>query len=378
MHQVTEISVDGRDLYAAVDLANSVIPSRTPMESLKNLLIQVSDGFMTISAGDSATSVRATVSADSVRPADFAILAATFKQVLSDCDGKITIGITDRQANITTSNGKFNLPLSNLEGMVPAIGFDSLDYVTADLAKFRFALAGASRCVSEVKGGDVFSNVLIDPKVGHVAGADSRRIMLAFVPWEKTGDPYLPDSTNRGENQILLSVSACSVLQRLSGSSIDATFSANSATFRSGTVVVNCKLSVGRYPLLTKFTTPANGAMVSNCEVISGAFASIVNRVRVVTTEESRAVMLEFSPESITASTQSANLGEAESSVPIQLKGPAVSVYVDSRYLAEFLSRVDKAAAMRVGLKDFQSHVFMDVESLGLRYVAMPIVLEQK
>lgn len=376
MHQVTEIVVDGADLYSAVELANSVIPSRTPMESLKNILVQAADGFLTISAGDSETSVRAAVLADVTNAADFAVLGSTLKSVLSDSGGKVRISVTDRQATLHTDVGKFVLPLSNLEGLVPSIGFDSLDYLTADLSKLRLALAFASRCVSEVKGGNSLSNVLIDPANGRVAGCDARRLYLGFVPWDKVGDPAVPLFDNPSDNHILLSTQACAVLQRLQGSSVDAIFLSNTAVFRSGTVVVACKISVGRYPNLTRFVSPNPNSMPTQCEVMAGPLAATINRVRIVTTEESRRAIVEFSPEAITASSSSSDLGQAESSIPVQLRGPAVSFMLDPRYMAEFLGRVDKSAMIRVGLKDFESAMFMDVESQGCRYVTMPIVVE--
>lgn len=379
MHQVetkVEVTVDGKDLQSAVELANSVIPSRTPMESLKNILLQASDGFMTISAGDSETSVRSTIAAQSSQPIDFAVLGSTLKSILSDCDGDVRVVVTDHSATIYTPVGKFSLPLSSLEGMVPSVGFDSVDYLTTDLHKFRSALSVASRCVSEVKGGATLANIFIDPTNGHVAATDTRRLFVAFIPWEKSGDPHVPDPAKPEHNHVLLSVPACSVVQRLQGSSVDAVFSDNMVVFRAGTTVVSCKMSVGKFPKLSKFLSPPPGSMPSQCEVVAGPLAAVVNRVRVVTTEESRNCVLEFSPTAITAESSSSSLGNAESSMPISLRGPAVSLRLNPQYLLDFLSRVDKADEIRIGLKDFESALFMDVESQKWRYIMIPIVLE--
>jgi DNA polymerase III sliding clamp (beta) subunit (PCNA family) len=377
VHQVTLV-VDGEALVSAVELCNSVVPSRTPMESLKNILIQSSDGIMTLSAGDSETSVRAMIAESKEAHAEFAVLASTLKSVLSDCGGEVQIAITDRVATFRTALGTYKLPLAILDGMVPSVGFDSTDYVTADLARLRQALACASRCVSEVKGGAALSNVFIDPRPnkGHVAATDTRRILIADVLWEPTGNPSIPDPTVASESQVLLSVSACSVIQKLQGATVDAVFLPNMAIFRAGTVVVSCKLSVGRFPNIMRFLAPPPGSMSTQCNLVAGPLLNLVNRVRVVTTEESRKLIFEFGPESLTASSSSEHLGEAESSIPISLQGASVVFATNPVYMADFLSRVDKSASVRIGLKDHEHAMYMDVESLGWRYAVMPIVLE--
>lgn len=378
MHQVTEIEVDGQDLYAAVDLACAVVPARTPMESLKNLLIQASDGILTISAGDSETSLRASVSAEVTGKVDFAVLASTCKSILAGCSGSIRISVEERRVVVFSSNGRYVLPLAVTDGLVPAMSFNSVDYLTTDLPRFRAAIRMAVRCVSEVKDNGALVNVFVDPLNGRVSATDTRRILIAFVPWEKVGDPRVPDPVDAATNQVLLSTTCCSVLQRLSGSTIDAEFTDSVALFRVGAVVVNCKLSVGRFPNLKRFTEPASGSMSTNCEIPAGAVADAVSRVRIVVTAERSRAIFEFGQESLVVSSDMTHLGEAEASIPISLKGPSVTFAADPKYVHDYLSKLDKVSPVRFGMKDFESYVFMDCEQFGWRYVVMPIVLEEK
>lgn len=366
------IKVNRSDFVAAVEACASIVPTNTPMELLKSIVIRSEDGILTVQSTDNEIGVRVTLADAGNCACEAALPAQRLRQIVSSgSEDVVEIDVGERSATIKCG-GTFRLQSSQMDGWVDVLGFDSIDFWSTDLSKFRAAMGLAVKCVDPTNTKYAIGGVLVDIAGGEVVATDTRRIILASVPWRATGEPYAPSTPT--DPQVLIPAKASAVLSKLDGANVDIIVSGSNAIFRCGTTVVSVRLCVGRFPSTRQFKSVPTTTV---SEFLAGQMLSAVQRLQIVTSEESAGATFDFVHERIVAKSGSASIGDAECVVTATHAGPPVKFRTNPRFLADMLSRVDKTAVVKVSATDGDHVAMFDVDAAGWRYGVMPMVIEE-
>ena len=101
-----------------------------------------------------------------------------------------------------------------------------------------------------------------------------------------------------------------------------------------------------------------------------------VEQASIVTSEESRGVDFRFSGETLTLSSQAADVGESKVSMPIHYEGKEVEITFDPRYLTDALKTIDDDATVTAELIDHKNAAVFKTED-RYSYVVMPLTRDR-
>ncbi len=189
-------------------------------------------------------------------------------------------------------------------------------------------------------------------------------------------DRTIDDQAGAIKNSVIIPRKALAELKRLvdedDADELELCFDGNSGLVKKGGVMLVMRLIEGEFPnyrqVLPKETTHR---IVLPAEELSHS----IRRVALLSSERSRAIRLDLSPGSLTASSNNPDLGEAQEELDITYEGEPFSIGFNARYLLDALSVV-KSKEIELGLHDELSPVQIrptdDTDTLA---VVMPMRL---
>ena len=95
-----------------------------------------------------------------------------------------------------------------------------------------------------------------------------------------------------------------------------------------------------------------------------------------MTSDESRGVDFRFSGDTLTLSSQAADVGESKVTMPIHYEGKEVDITFDPRYLSDALKTVDDGTMITAELIDHKNAAVFKTED-QYTYVVMPLTRDR-
>lgn len=325
-------------LEQAVRTVGGVVPSRTPKDILKSILITVKDDIAEIFATDSENSIVAYVrGVNCIQPGQVLMPWQRFSDILSaSSDDAIQITEDDRSAQINCGRSKFRVQTSNpddfppVSSMCPEFGDN---YYTiegpifakhlrraapfCDTASTKYALSGV--CLQDLPEKSAFS----------IAATDTKKITMATAAYTKTGDP--------SSNSSVVPRSICDLMGRNIGEDpVDIRISDNDAQFRCGDTTFTCRLVQGRFPRLEGVNLCKSGKTV---ELVTEPMRQALKQAKVMTSQEKVGILMQFENDELKIDSEQ-ETGNAEIIVPISFSDKT-HVRVDCGILMECLKHVE-------------------------------------
>jgi len=146
----------------------------------------------------------------------------------------------------------------------------------------------------------------------------------------------------------------------------------NHVFFKLGKVVMSSTIVPGKFPDYEKVIPEGNDKLV---KVDGAAFADVVRRVALLSSERSRAVKVALQKGSIEISSNNPEVGEAAESVDIEYSGGPLEVGFNAKYLLDFLQAMGPGTFI-LALKDEATQGLLrpvGLEGRDYRYVVMPM-----
>jgi DNA polymerase-3 subunit beta len=365
-----------RDSFAhAFQLAASVAPSRSPKPILQHVKLQLADDQSLLLATDLEVGLRLKVDDIEVSSAGAAILPVQrMSMILREVtDDVLTIDATPEKTVIQGQHSRFELAGQNPDEFPEVATFEERDYfeVGADVLRRliqRTIFATESESSRYALGGILLES---DGNVLIAVGTDGRRLAKMEGPVKKVGQP------NAGATTIV-PARAMQLLERMlpaGDAVVHLCARTNELLVRDERCEFCTRLVEGRFPRW-RDVIPKRGDS-QRIEIPVGQLLSTVRQAAIVASEESRGIDFGFADGTLVLSNATADIGQSRIEMPVAYDGPALTISLDHRYVADFLKvlPLEKTFTLDVVNSELAAYCSTD-DKYG--YVIMPMARDRR
>jgi len=358
-------------LYEAVQLASSIVPTRTPKPILQCAKIQADkqEQKLTITATDNEIMIKYVVSQVQVDVAGAAVVPAEkIASILHEgADETIDLEVGDSTCQVVGKDSRFRI-FGHDPDDFPVIGEVQKEYVmqiSSPMLKRMIHMTSFAAARENTRY--AINGVLLEQrdKQLRMVATDGRR--LALIDGGVT--PSVADS----EQTAIVPAKAWIVIDKIlqdPEEKIQISFSGNQMTACTARAEITCNLVQGRFPKYNDvIPSGCNKKAVLEAEV----FRSAVRRAALLSTEQSRGILLSFSQEKLCLSSSTPETGEVEINMSVHYTGDDIQIGFNPLYLSEALRVIEEPEVI------FE---FIEANNPGLlsigkdfRYVIMPVTV---
>lgn len=347
----------------------AVTPNKTTKDILKNVLVESDGKHLTFAASNSEIHMHAEI--EYVGDVEKVLIPATrMIAILRELNGdEIRLTIKAEKLQVRCGSADYQIGIEPAEGFPPVEKFDEESFYTVDAKPFRDVIRKTQFATDEKSTRYALSGIHIEVDANASSlicvSTDSRRMSKLEMPFKQTGKPAWPmeDPT--------VPVAAMKIVAGIENSG-ETKFIATNNSFkvRAADISVTCQTVQGRFPDHTK-VIPEESEAKRKIAVPVGAFTTLLRQVRVMETEESKAVHFVFGEGKLQCSTDTQDIGNAVSDIPISDIGEPIKLSVSGEYVADLLKTLDASVSIDVGIIDEGSVV--SFRAGNFTHVIMPI-----
>lgn len=359
-------------LLSACQSVASVVPTRTPKPILRNIKVVAIDGAATLLGTDMEVGIRHKVAVVAIDQSGEVLLPKDrLLSILSEMTGEnVTIESRDSQTVVKGDRASFKLGSENPAEFPDVAEFSEADSVRIKSELFRQMIRRTAIAADVTSTRYALGGVLFEVKPhgkGHkltLVATDTKRLSTMSGDCEVTGD------TTGGD--LVVPVKAIQVLDRSvcdEEPDIRVSLKPNSATFQSGDVTVYSRLVEGRFPRWRDVIPTKKNHVVT---MTSKSALSAVRQAMILTAEESRGVTFKFTPNLLTLSSRTADVGESVIEHPVGYDGAELSITFDPRYVQDCLKVLSDEMPVTCELINDDSPAVWKTED-GFTYLTMPM-----
>lgn len=359
----------------ALIAVSAAVPSRTPKDILKNVLMTGSGTNIEFVATDMEIGIRSEIPESAIvantSKNKFEILfnPQRVKAILQELTAsEVVFEIDDecRDMRIVASGSKFRITTEDAKEFppVPQMSGDDCFKVSAPvfaLAIRRTEFACDTESTRYALGG---INIELTADKCVLVATDSRRLSLVEIAAEAIGSPTIINKPTVVPVKAWKSVaSAASGAQE-----VQVQIGDNEVLFRVGSVSVYSRLIEGRFP---RYRDVIPRRSNSEVHLPSGPFQSALRQSEICLDKETRGVTMTFDAGVVKLESMSSS-GDSAVEFPCEYDREKLALSVDPKYLAEFLRTMSPEQIVDVSLIDADSPVVMRIGD-SVTYVVMPL-----
>ncbi len=360
-----------QSLATAFQIVGGVVPSRTPKEILKNVLLQVSDGKAMLVGTDQEVGIRYEIPRVEIEmPGETLLPAGRVSTILRELTHEsVDLEVDDRSVVIRSGQSEFQLSAEDAGEFPPVAGFEDEQYVTVTAGAFREAVRRTIFATDDESTRYALGGILLDIEGEKLilAATDSRRLAAVTVACRSEGGEVLE------QNNPVVPSKAMSLIEKSLTSEDDEEMfiavHANDVVVKCGNSTVYSLLVEGRFPRYADVIPAESGVTI---EFVAGPFHSAVRQGQIVTSDDSRGVDFQFTEGTLTLNSKAAEIGQSKIELPISYSGGDLTITFDPRFVSDFLRVLDAEQQVKLGLTDGESAALFQVDD-QYTYVVMPL-----
>lgn len=361
-------------LLTAFQVASVVVPARTPKNILKSVKLELSNDHAVLSATDLELGIRYHISGVQVHePGQLVLPAAQVNSILRELpDETIELEETESGIKLSGASSYFELPSQDVMQFPDIPDFDEEDVPTIKSGDFVTMIRRTVFAVAPENSRYALNSVLIEFEENGVAkmvATDGKRLSLMPGKADLKGAPP--------KGGYLLHPKALQLLQRtLQDPEEDVKISLrdNEALFRTGKVTLYSRLVEGRFPRYQDVFPPPAAIHVP---LVVGNLHSVVRQAKIVTSEQSKGVLFQFSDGVLMLSSRAADVGQSEVRMPVSYDGETLQVTFDPQLLIDALRVMDPDEEVTMDLVDTRKAAVFRTKD-HFEYVIMPLTKEKQ
>jgi DNA polymerase-3 subunit beta len=353
-----------------LNVLQGVVEKKSTIPILSNLLLEAVDGELWIKGTDLDVSISTNCPAEIKQKGSICVQAKKLFEIvrsLPDADIEIKRGEND-QVSVVCERSRFRmlgLPKDNFPEIKTFDGAFQLipsDLMRAFISRTIFAITTEESRYS-LNG----AKMELSGKGIRMVATDGHR--LSFI--EKHAD------FGEGQLDVLIPKKTLSELARLcaeTGDAVEVGSGDNHLFFRIGKRLLVSRTLTGQFPnyelVLPKENN--NRVVIENSRV-----ASAIKRVALMADDRSHAIKFDVNDGQINITSQSAEMGEAGETLPVEYAGPAITAGFNAQYLLDFFNVIQEGEVI-FEFKDGSSQAQLKSSSeldYDLRYIVMPMRL---
>lgn len=367
-----EIIVRKTDLVKELQLVQGIVERKSSIPILANVLAEVADGNLRISATDLDVSLRCGCPVQALAEGSITLGAKKLYEIarsLPESDVRIQVA-SDAWATIECERVRFRmagLPREDFPALPEGKADRGLEIPGAALrdliAKTSFAITAED--ARYYLGGAL---MLLERDGVALVATDGHR--LAYARRQATLELSEPQ-------RVLVPRKAIHEISRLLEEAETALFQRleNHLLFVVGGRTLASKMIEGQFPAFEKVITVSGDKVV---KIGRERLAAAIRRVSLLSSERTRAIRISLSPGKLDVTASSPDQGDARESLVVDFAGPEVEIGFNAQYIVDFLGAAG-TEEIQVELRDGDSQgILRPVEAAGetdYRYIVMPMRL---
>ncbi len=379
---------DREKLLQVFQLANSVVPTRSPKPVLANVKLEAAEDRATLMATDLEIAIRAEASGVEVHsPGEVLLPVKQFGMILREStDEKLVLESTGEHVLIRGQRSRFQLPTADPAEFPVVESFQEERYHTVSTRLFRELIRRTVFATDPESSRYALGGVLLELGKDSITGVatDGRRLARQQGPAETAEqaeneeaaepvDQAAAPATQQSGKSTIVPTRAMQLLERAltdNEEPLQLAVRESSVIVRSGRTTIFSRLVEGRYPNWRN-AFPKEPAQ-AKIQVPVGAFLAAVRQAGIVTSKEQRGVDFTFAEGKLLLAGHGAEEGESQVELPIAYDGEEVIVRLDPRYVSDFLRVLDAEQVCTVELRGSDKGLVFQTDD-GYAYIVMPL-----
>jgi DNA polymerase III subunit beta len=366
-----KVTLERGALLKALAHVQSVVERRNTIPILSNVLLEVGEAGLKLTATDLDLSIVEMVPAMSLAPGATTIGAHTLFDIVRKLPDGAQVELASAEGRLSVAAGRARFQLSTLpredfpvmsEGDLP-FGFVLTAQTLRQLIdKTRFAISTEE---TRYYLNGIFLHVTDEAKPAlRAVATDGHRLARLAIP-RPDGAVGMPD--------VIVPRKAVSELRKLLDEmegDIRVALSPSKIRFALANATLTSKLIDGTFPDYSRVIPTAND---KHLKIDAAALAEGVDRVATIATDKTRAVKISLGPDRLVLSVTSPENGTASEELAASYSADALDIGFNSRYLLDILGQID-SGEVEFHLNDQASPTLIkEVSDTNALYVLMPM-----
>lgn len=365
-----KLSINKEQLINGLQAVQNVVGSRTTLPILSNVLLDASEGRLSLTATDLDVTIACAVNAEVGKSGAATLPVKKIYGLVRELPpGEIELEVDERNLCVIRAGGcLYKLNGLAAEEFPPITKFDQRKKIVLPQERVRTMLKRTCFAVSTDESRYVLNGIffsLRDHKFTMVA-TDGRRLALAEeevdIPQECQAEFIVPTKA----------INELTRLMQPTGQ-VEIAFTENHVSVNlsdeSGfTIHLISKLVEGNYPNFRQVIPNAAGERVA---LVREEFLQALRRAEIMTSEKSNSVKLAFTKNSLAITANTPEVGEARENLAINYKGSDIAIAFNPIYLMDPLKALE-ADEVYLELNDELSPGVLKINGPFL-YVIMPM-----
>ena len=352
-----KLSIDRNELWKGVSTVLDAVPSKPAQPVLSNLLLDASDGRITLGATDLDLSISTQISAQVDEPGRVTVPARTLAEIAREWP-ESNLHVTVEEGRLVVSGslgqdkgeGRYSLataPADEFPEMPEAIDGVKVDFEEAGVADgqlLRAMIDKTSFAVSRDETRPVLNGVLWRLEAEHMAmvATDGSRLAEFKQQWNGAGIDGLGEGT-----EVILPPQVCAQIGKLLEGSSElrkATVGSSQVLFEMGETRLLSRLIEGPYVDYEQVVPREND---KNMTVPVDEMLPAVRRVSILSSSYTHQVRMSLSDGVVELNASSQEIGgEAREVIPAQYEGEKLELAYNAQYLIDILRKMGAGNAV--------------------------------
>ncbi len=360
------------NLLKELQAMQGIVEKKSTIPILSNILIEATKDRLDLLATDLEVGIRTTCDAVVAKPGSVTLSARRLFDIVRL--------LPDAEVRLRAEEGHW-VVLTCQKARFRIVGLPREDFPAVPEFDFSKGIAIERALLADMIGKVIFAIttdesryqingtlMILHKKHLTMVSTDGHR--LAFVSGR------LEKGSSESAIEIIIPRKAVQELSRLGEGEEEVVFGQkdNHVFFKIGKTVLVSTIVPGKFPDYEKVIPEGNDKLL---KLDSAAFADVVRRVSLLSSERSRAVKFALGNGTLEISSNNPEVGEASESLEVDYSGPALEVGFNAKYLIDFLQAMG-AGPVIFAIKDEATQGLLrpvGLEGRDYRYVVMPMRL---
>ncbi len=329
-----KITVDQAALARALDTVRAVVPPKTTLPILGNILLEAEGSQLSLAVTDLDTTVVTRIEADVLEPGGITVHARRFGDLIKDLSrAPVAISVREGIVHVECQKTRAKFPGIDREEFPKLPALARKGEFEIDGGRFRRAIRKTSFCVSRDETRPALTGLLWRFTKAETMLVATDGYRLAKVSW-KGGE------VKEARDLIL----APKPLNQVAGllheidQPVKVAFDENHALFQVGATDVYTRLIEGTFPKYEQVVPKESPQrLVINRE----ALLSACRRVWHVSDVQSHQMQLSLSPNAVAVKAESAEQGEVRDEIPVEYDGESMEIGFNTSFVMEILKAIE-------------------------------------
>lgn len=333
-----KFKVSQEPFLQGVSKVSGVVPTRTPLTFLYNILAVLSGNSLTLTASDGDVFLITEVEVEGSEDGSALIPARPLLELLRELPGaELSLETSPEQhLVVNTSRGQFTIPGEDPTRFPPAPSEKPPQKLTFSADDLSGILEQTTFAISHDELRPALTGLLLQFMVNELraVSTDGHRL----VKLVKKGFASL--SEQAGEVEVIVPLRTLTLLQRNldNSDSVDVYLAPNQVVFDTGHLIITSKVVEGKFPAYDAVIPKENPILLTmDVEKLSAA----VKRVSIFANQINRLVVLGLSPDAVKVSAEDPDSGRrGQEEVEARFDGEPLDIGYNANYLLEALRHV--------------------------------------